>query len=418
MDARTRLGWVRLYEQVGNAGIVCRRCGISRPTLRKWWRRYRAEGEAGLRDRSRRPHRSPGRKVLEREEALVLELRRERKLGIKRLRNELIRQHGLKLALDTIHKVLVRHGANRLGRPRLKRKGTRRYSRPVPGDRVQMDTCKIAPGLYQYTAIDDCSRWQVLGLYPRRTAANTLAFLERLQAEMPFPVQRVQTDRGQEFFAYEVQDELRERHIEFRPNRPRAPHLNGKVERVQRTVRLLERCRELGLLKARGRQRTDATHVLAAIRVLNRLELVGETLRAALNELATVAPDWLRAAAPEAWHKRYAHRVEDHRLPRAEAEREPTRARWARTGSPCSPGSTSLRRPEACGGCRGSRRCGRSGRATSSASRPDRPRAAGACASGARATRRRRRRRSCRPTTPRPATAAGTPPCGPATSCT
>src|SRR4051794_41840761 len=53
---------------------------------------------------------------------------------------------------------------------------------------------------------------------------------------MPFPVQRVQTDRGGEFFAHEVQGELRERRIKFRPNRPRAPHLNGKVERVQRTA--------------------------------------------------------------------------------------------------------------------------------------------------------------------------------------
>jgi transposase-like protein len=152
------------------------------------------------------------------------------------LRNELARRHGLELALDTIHKVLVRHGENRLERPRLKRKGTKRYSRPVPGDRVQIDTCKIRPGLYQYTAIDDCSRWQVLGLYPRRTAADTRDFLEHVLEEMPFPVQRVQTDRGQEFFAYEVQDDLRERHIKFRPNRPRAPHLNGKVERVQRTA--------------------------------------------------------------------------------------------------------------------------------------------------------------------------------------
>ena len=86
--------------------------------------------------------------------------------------------------------------------------------------------------------------------------------------------------------------------------------------------RLLERCRELGLLKARGRQRTDATHVLASIRVLNRLELVGETLRAALNEVAAVAPDWLRGVASEAWFKRYARRVEDDRLPRSATERE------------------------------------------------------------------------------------------------
>ena len=61
---------------------------------------------------------------------------------------------------------------------------------------------------------------------------------------------------------------------------------------------LLARVRERGLLKARGRQRTDSTHVLAAIRILNRLELVGETVRHALNSLAVVAPDWLRAQVP------------------------------------------------------------------------------------------------------------------------
>jgi transposase len=86
--------------------------------------------------------------------------------------------------------------------------------------------------------------------------------------------------------------------------------------------KLLDACQARGLLKARGRQRTDATHVLASIRVLNRLELLGETLRAALNEIAAVAPDWLRAAAPRAWYERYARRVEDGRLPRAAAERE------------------------------------------------------------------------------------------------
>src|SRR2546428_11406110 len=85
---------------------------------------------------------------------------------------------------------------------------------------------------------------------------------------------------------------------------------------------LLERCRALGLLKARGAQRTDSTHVLAAIRVLNRLELVAETLRAALNAVATVAPDWLQRLAPLAWYERYGKRIEDVRLPRDQADRE------------------------------------------------------------------------------------------------
>ena len=84
----------------------------------------------------------------------------------------------------------------------------------------------------------------------------------------------------------------------------------------------LEQCRVLGLLKARGQQRTDSTHVVAAIRVLSRLELVGETLRAALNELATVAPDWLQGLAPVAWYERYGKRIEDARLPRGKAARE------------------------------------------------------------------------------------------------
>jgi transposase len=86
--------------------------------------------------------------------------------------------------------------------------------------------------------------------------------------------------------------------------------------------KLLECCRAMGWLKARGSQRTDSTHVLAAIRVLNRLELVAETLRAALNAVATVAPDWLQAVTPLAWYERYSRRIEESRLPKDTAERE------------------------------------------------------------------------------------------------
>src|SRR6516162_2023326 len=85
---------------------------------------------------------------------------------------------------------------------------------------------------------------------------------------------------------------------------------------------LLDRCRELGLIRPRGRQRTDSTHVLAAVRVLNRLERVGETMRAALNEVAVMAPDWLQALAPGEWYRRYGRRVENYHLPKTEAARE------------------------------------------------------------------------------------------------
>ncbi len=87
-------------------------------------------------------------------------------------------------------------------------------------------------------------------------------------------------------------------------------------------ARLLDAAREGGLLKAHGRSRTDSTHVLAAVRTLNRLELVGETLRAALNAIAVAAPDWLHAIAPTDWHERYDRRVEDMRLPDTAPKRE------------------------------------------------------------------------------------------------
>ncbi len=98
-----------------------------------------------------------------------------------------------------------------------------------------MDTMKAAPAVYQYTAVDDCSRFRVLGVFRRRTAANTVQFLERVVEEMPFAIQRIQTDRGTEFFAERVQLWLRAYAIKFRPVPPHSPHLNGKVERSQLT---------------------------------------------------------------------------------------------------------------------------------------------------------------------------------------
>jgi transposase len=233
---RRRRTWIAAYQELGDAGAVCRRFGISRPTLRKWLRRYDAEGDAGLAERSRRPHQSPARKVGESEDQLIARLRRERRLGVKRLRIELERLHGLRLAASTLHKVLARHGLSALPRKRRVRHVPKRYSRPVPGERVQLDSCKIRPGLWQFTAIDDCSRYLVAALAPRRSGAASLTFLDQMFEEMPFAVQRVQTDRGTEFFAEAVQRRLMAWSVKFRPIPPRSPHLNGKVERAQRTV--------------------------------------------------------------------------------------------------------------------------------------------------------------------------------------
>jgi transposase InsO family protein len=233
-DVKTRLGWVELFKKTQDAGLVCRRCGISRPTLRKWLRRYDQYGVAGLENLSRKPKRSPATKVDEQHEHWILDLR-QRRLGTRRIQAELERLYSCRLSRATILKTLRRRAVPPLMASRLSRKKRTRYERPIPGDRVQIDTCKIAPGVYQYTAIDDCTRIRVLAVYPRRTAANSLLFLEKVYEEMPFPVQRLQTDRGREFFAYAFQERLMEYGIKFRPIKPRSPHLNGKVERSQKT---------------------------------------------------------------------------------------------------------------------------------------------------------------------------------------
>src|SRR3954447_21607915 len=86
--------------------------------------------------------------------------------------------------------------------------------------------------------------------------------------------------------------------------------------------RMLERFKARGLVKARGKPRTDSTHVLAAVHDLHLLELVAETLRAALDDLAAIVPDRLRTIARPDWFERYGHRGEDYRLPKGRAERE------------------------------------------------------------------------------------------------
>ncbi len=85
---------------------------------------------------------------------------------------------------------------------------------------------------------------------------------------------------------------------------------------------ILELCRRRKLIKERGKQRTDSTHVLAAIRVLNRLEQVGATLRQALNALAVAAPEWLQAQVSVEWIERYGARVDEYRLPKGKQERQ------------------------------------------------------------------------------------------------
>src|SRR6266851_3337841 len=96
------------------------------------------------------------------------------------------------------------------------------------------------------------------------------------------------------------------------------------VEKQAETLlldRLLSVCKQRGWLGQGGKQRTDSTHVLARVRSLSNLECVGETLRAVLDDVALLAPDWLASQISPEWFERYSHRVENYRLPKAESQR-------------------------------------------------------------------------------------------------
>ena len=107
----------------------------------------------------------------------------------------------------------------------------------------------------------------------------------------------------------------------------------GQEEILLQTM--LDRFKEKKLLKQRGKQRTDSTHILAAVRCLNQLELVHETLRQALNDLAVQAPAWLKRQVNTDWFDHYSQRTGNYLLPKKEGERQAGPSEWVGTGYFC-----------------------------------------------------------------------------------
>jgi transposase InsO family protein len=201
-----------------NVAQACRHFGLSRKAFYKWKARYEAQGEAGLCDRPRAPHRSPRatpREVVSK----ILYLRQRYHFGPGRIADYLQRFHQLKL--------------------RPAGRAWRRYEKPQPGHRLQLDVkfLERIPGtgkrLYQFTAIDDCTRIRVLKVYDACNQTSAIRFVDEVIRRLPFRVLVIQTDNGAEFQSrFHWHLEARDiRHVYIRP---KTPHLNGKVERSHR----------------------------------------------------------------------------------------------------------------------------------------------------------------------------------------
>jgi transposase InsO family protein len=244
---RVQAGWP--------AGHVAEQLGISRATAYKWIRRHRTEGEAGLLDRSSRPHRSP-RRLPDATEARILAARAEWRYGPDRLGPL------LGLPSSTVHRVLARHGCSRLRDTDRVTAAPVRYVACHPGALLHQDHKKLGRipdgggwrtegranrshhghGRIGYehleVLVDDTSRYAVVVPVPDETSASAITALEVAAAEFArrgIRIERVLTDNGTN---YKLQFDAAVGRLGARHKRTRRyrPQTNGKAERLIKTL--------------------------------------------------------------------------------------------------------------------------------------------------------------------------------------
>ncbi|MFD5141191.1 IS481 family transposase [Streptomyces sp. NPDC058378] len=246
---------------------VAAEMGISRATAHKWVRRWQAEGDPGLFDRSSRPRTTPHR-TAPGTEAAVCDLRKARKLGPARIGPI------LGLPASTVHRILTRHGLNRLAwLDRPSGEPIRRYERSRPGELVHVDikklgnipdgggwrtvgrttgnqnrqnttdlrkSCKPVIGYsYIHSAVDDHSRLAYSEVLADERQHTAIGFWQRAHAFFTrhgVTVERVLTDNGSCYKSTLFTQALTADGIAHRRIRPYRPQTNGKVERFNRTL--------------------------------------------------------------------------------------------------------------------------------------------------------------------------------------
>ena len=253
-EASKRLKWFDYYYSHGrNARLTCRYFGISPQTFYRWKRRYDPKHLESLEDRSHKPKRLRQPTWSSELAQEVLRLREEYPRWGKDKLSELLHDQGHQVSTSMVGRILRRlkeRGVLREPTPNYVSAGKRRRLRPYAqrkpkdyeakqmGDIIQVDTLDIRPlpgvVLKHFTAHDVVSKWNVMGVYPRATAANAVRFLNALEQRTPFSLRAIQVDGGSEFESL-FEEECQRRGIKLFVLPPRSPKLNGGVERAHRT---------------------------------------------------------------------------------------------------------------------------------------------------------------------------------------
>jgi transposase InsO family protein len=245
-DAQRRWRWMEHYFARGrNAALTCRHFDIPRSTFFYWLSRFNPRDLSSLEDRSRRPKRTRSSPLPPAAVDKVVALREKHPAWSKyKLAVVLERDHGIRLSPSTLGRIFKKRN---LFLPKVRAKGLRRLQRKrerpdkalrsaFPGSLVQTDTkhLRFSDGqkVYQFTAIDTCTRLRVLRTFSTASSKSAERFLDEIRKSFPFPVKTIQSDNGSEFLDFFDKACVKEKHV-F--SHPRTPKDNAFVERSHRT---------------------------------------------------------------------------------------------------------------------------------------------------------------------------------------
>ena len=250
-DMRFRLSLIHYSEKYGVSKATMK-YRVNRQYIYRWRNRYNGSIDS-LRNQSRRPHHHPNQHTLE-ELKLIADMRRRNPYtGLVVFWVKLM-QRGYKRSIAGLYRILRRQGimADKLPNPKYVPKPYEQMH--YPGERIQIDV-KFVPAVclvneakgqkfYQYTAIDEFSRWRYVEAFDEHSTYSSAVFLEHLIKAFPMPIECVQTDNGAEFTKRFTstkeenltlfQKRLKEHGIRHKQIRPFTPRHNGKVERSHR----------------------------------------------------------------------------------------------------------------------------------------------------------------------------------------
>jgi len=201
--ARIRLRWMEHYAATNNVSATCRHFGISRTTFYDWHSRYQKYGEKGLAELSRKPHKLNLHFPQEVRD-LILQVRKERGYGHRMMSLYLAKRYQVYISSTSIWRIYQQNNITRM--PKTRSRWVRYPQKPInPGEKLQVDV-KFVPKLgkehrryYQFTAIDECTRFRVLRIYDQNNQTSAMDFVSQLQKTLPFAIKQIQTDNGAEF---------------------------------------------------------------------------------------------------------------------------------------------------------------------------------------------------------------------------